>query len=344
MKKIRVLVTGAGSGVGQGIVKSLRLSSLPVSIIAADIAILNTALYRCDEAVLIPKVESEGALEDIIALLIQNEINIVMIGSEFDLEFFSLHKDVIENATGSLVVASPIETVKIANDKWQTSEFLRKLGLPYATSYLPEGIEDLRAKARILKYPVVLKDRYGTASRNVHVILDEAQLEKKYIETPNPVLQQYLNLGNLENEYTCSVFKCSDGTLLGPFTARRSLRGGSSWVIEVGHFEEVYPVLLSIAKHLDVMGSINVQLMRTDKGYVPFEFNARFSGTTAVRAHFGFNEPQMLIENYYFNQNLDAPVIRNGLALRYLEEVFIEGVQIDDLGTSFPKGIIQSWF
>lgn len=37
MKKIRVLETGAGSRVGQGIMKSLRFSGLPVTLIAVEI-------------------------------------------------------------------------------------------------------------------------------------------------------------------------------------------------------------------------------------------------------------------------------------------------------------------
>ena len=37
MKKIKVLVTGAGSGVGQSIMKALKISKLPIKIISADI-------------------------------------------------------------------------------------------------------------------------------------------------------------------------------------------------------------------------------------------------------------------------------------------------------------------
>ena len=48
-----------------------------------------------------------------------------MVGSELDLEFFANNKQKLEAGTGALVVAAPMETVRIANDKWLTAEFLR---------------------------------------------------------------------------------------------------------------------------------------------------------------------------------------------------------------------------
>ena len=126
-RQCRVMVTGAGSGVGQGIVKALRICDLPVTVVAADIAPMNAALYRADEAIIIPRVEQANVLEHIIELLLLHRIDVVMVGSEFDLEFFSLNREEIEKrASVTTIVATPA-TVAIANDKWLTAEFLREL-------------------------------------------------------------------------------------------------------------------------------------------------------------------------------------------------------------------------
>jgi len=345
-KHCRVLVTGAGSGVGQGIHKALRLSRLPLTIVSADIAPLNAALYRGDEAILVPRVEAAGSLEIITEILVREKIDVVMIGSEFDLLFLAEHRALIERRTGALVIAAPIETVRIADDKWLTAEFLRTNGLPYAEARLSSGIEDAVKVANEWGYPVVLKTRRGTSSRHVHIVRDRAMLEECYASTPLPMLQRVIDIptAELNTEYTCSVFKSLDGRLLGPFAARRTVRGGTSWHVEVARFGELDELMLAIGSAMDFIGSLNVQLMLTEVGPVPFEINARFSGTTAVRAHFGFNEPEMALRNYFYREDIPDPVIRSGVALRYHEEVFVDDVRADELQPGVHKGYVNQWF
>jgi len=345
-KTCRVIVTGAGSGVGQGIIKALRMSELPVTVIGADIEPMNVALYRTDESVIIPRVERSAALVEMIDVLLRHRVDVVMIGSEFDLEFFSINKQVIEAQSGAIVIVAPPATVAIADDKWLTAEFLRKNSLPYAQAYLPNDRDDAARLADEWGYPIVLKTRSGTSSRHVHIVNDRDRLLEYFQSTPNPMLQRMIDTpsSQLGSEYTCSVFKTVDGSMIGPFTARRTVRGGTSWHIEVAPFEVLYEPLLAIADAIDFVGSLNVQLMLTEQGAIPFELNARFSGTTAVRAHFGFNEPAMALQSCFYKEEIPVPSIRFGVAMRYHEEVFIENMSADNLLPGVQKGVVNPWF
>ena len=54
MKILNILVTGAGGGVGQGIIKSLKMiKDIEIKIIAADMHELSPGLYAADLLILL---------------------------------------------------------------------------------------------------------------------------------------------------------------------------------------------------------------------------------------------------------------------------------------------------
>ncbi len=263
MKPVRVLVTGAGSGVGQGIIKSLKICDHNLTIISADISLFNSALYVTDEAVIIPKVEAKGSLKNIIKIINKHNIDVVMIGSEFDLMFFSKNKEKIQKQTNAVVIVSDPNTVKIADDKWLTAEFLRNNGLPYAESFVSDKIGSVVEKAKTWGFPVMVKARSGTSSRGVYVVNSLEELVDRWNKVKHAMLQRVIDVPSSElgNEYTCSIFKTLQGEILGPFYARRTLRGGTSWNIEVISFNELDSLMMKIGNNLDFEGSLNVQLL-----------------------------------------------------------------------------------
>ena len=169
-KKIKVLITGAGSAVGQAIYKSLKLSNLPLQIFTSDITELSANLYRSKKSFLIPKVEKKNSLKWFISFLKKNKINVLMIGSEYEIIFFSKNKRKIEKETGTLVCGSNYKICKLSNDKLATQLFLKKNNLNYLETYKIKNSQDLIKKSKTLKFPLVLKDQTGTSSRNVFII------------------------------------------------------------------------------------------------------------------------------------------------------------------------------
>jgi carbamoyl-phosphate synthase large subunit len=346
MSKIRTIVTGGGSIVGQGIAKALRQSDLPVTIICTDIAALNPGMIRADESVVMPPVESVDSLDIWLEEIRRLKANCLMIGSEYDLKFFSKHKHTIEQETGCIVVASPPETVAMADDKMRTADFLASHKLPFPKSATNLSLEGAQNWVSEMGFPVMLKPRSGTSARFVHVIQDMESLDYWFGRTPSPMLQEYLKpvSGEFGAEYTCSTFSLANGELLGPFVSLRTLRGGSSWIVEVKTDDEITGLMMAISKRISFVGSLNVQLMRTERGPVPFEFNARFSGTTPIRAFFGFNEPEMAIRSYVFGEKDMNPIIRPGVCVRYIDEIMLEGFQLSNSPLSMPTGIVNRWF
>ena len=347
MNYIKILVTGVGGGVGQSIMKALRISKLPIRIIAADINPLNAGLYRSDKAIIVPRVENKNALSWYIKNLNKHKIDILMVGSEYDLLFFSKNKEIIEKNTSCKICVSSIETVKISEDKFLTQEFLKKNQLPHLKTFIPRNIKHAMDITKKLGFPLFLKSRFGTSTRNVYLIKNIAEIKNLFVFVNNPIIQEYAGFyseGGLDYEYTCSFFTTFENKIIGPFIAKRKLLNGTSWITEVNNFPRISPIIKKIANRLSNTGSMNIQLRLGPKGPVPFEFNARFSGTTSIRAHFGFNEPEMYIKSYVLKKKIKKPKIKKGISLRYIEEIFLENKNYMNIKEKFSKGKINKWF
>ena len=333
MKKINVLVSGAGNGVGQSIIRSLQLSKLNLNIFSCDIDKIYSKIYNPKKFFLIPKVEIKNSKFKILSIFKKNKIDIFFCGSEFEIMFFSKNKIFFEKNSKVKICISDKKTIKIANDKFLTYKFLKDNKLPYPKTTLIKNMKRSNSYLKHFKFPLILKDRFGTSARSVYKVNNLKEFNFYLNLIKKPIIQEYLKFykrgkdkNNMLNEYTCSFFSGLNGDKLGIFIAERSLRNGTSWVIK---HDKSYPkrlvdIINKTSEKIKNIGSFNIQLIRTKKDYIPFEFNSRFSGTTSVRANFGFNEPEMFILQIINNKiNKLNQKTRNGKIIRYIDEVKI---------------------
>ena len=322
-KNIRVFITGAGCAVGQAIIKSLNISKLNFHINVGDISKLGVEAYK-KKKFIIPKVEQKNALRWFLNFLKVKRFDIMFVGSEFEIEFFSRHKEEIEKKTGTLVCVSQNDTVKLFNNKLSTINFLKKNNFYYPKTF---NIKEVILKKNNIKlrYPFFLKDTHGTSSRNVFFVKNFHELKEKSILLKNPIIQE--NLGrkydslNFYGEYTCSLFYDKDGKIIGPFLSERILKHGTSWVVRSIKNEKLKKEILKIGNKLKIIGSVNFQLKKHKNKFYIFEINPRFSGTTYVRALFGFNEPELFVKNYFLQQKIKNTNYKTGSAYRYFEDI-----------------------
>ena len=80
-----------------------------------------------------------------------------------------------------------------------------------------------------------------------------------------------------------------------------------------------------IVAKLKPMGPCNVQMRVAGDKAICFELNIRFSGTTPIRAHFGFNDVDMALRHFILNESIgQLPKISSGIAVRYWNEVYVD--------------------
>ena len=319
---MKIMVTGAGAVLGQGIIKSLRMAPHAYEIVALDPDPRAVGLYWADRAHLVPLASDPGYGDAIDRVIDRERPNVLLIGTDVELMYFALHKERLESRYCVRVVVSPPDVIRIADDKWLTYQFLASNGFPHPASALPSEQEFLICRCG---FPLIVKPRIGARSIGVHRVANEQQLREALATVSSPIIQECVS--SPEHEYTSGI-TVVNSQVMGVVTMRRDLRDGNThraYVMPNSPYDEI---LAMIAQKLGGEGVINLQF-RVAQG-VPkiFEINARFSGTTPFRAYAGFNEVDHLVQHYASGIPIPTPVVAPVVILRYMNEVVIRPEEI----------------
>lgn len=330
---MNILVTAAGSAIGQGIIKSIRASKIDCKIIATDADSQALGLYRADAGYLVPLAKDPGFIDKIIEICRKENVNLICIGTDYELLAFAENKENIEKETDAMVVVSPPNTIKIADDKWLTHEFLKENNFPTIPSALPEDSEELIKNEG---FPLILKPRVGDSSKKTFIINSKKELHEKLAELMNEENQnKYLKIKSgfivqkfIEgDEYTTTTLKI--GKVLGTISMKREMRyGGHTTKAIIEDYPEINSEIKKVADKLTIFGPCNFQSrIYKSKPHI-FEINCRFSGTTATCSLAGFNIVEALIKNILLKQKPGQLKHENGTMIRYFNEVFIPAEEI----------------
>ena len=315
---IRVLVTGAGALLGQGVLRALRQSSIPTHVIAVDPSPYAVGLYWADESHLIPLASDPTYLDVMKEILEKDRPDILMIGTDVELRVLAAHRMQLEKEFGTQILVSDSYVIEIADDKYVTASFLRERGFPFPLSALPGREEALIEK---VGFPLVVKPRTGARSLGVHTVNDRAELREALLHGNDCVIQECV--ATPQEEYTAGVM-CFPGESPVSIVMRRDLRDGNTYRAFVDDYPEYNAMCRKVAGALGVHGPVNFQFRVADGVPKIFEINARFSGTTPLRAQAGFNEVEMAIRHLVLGEPIAQPVPRKVAFLRYWNELMVD--------------------
>jgi carbamoyl-phosphate synthase large subunit len=315
-----VLVTGAGSGVGQSILKALQHSSY--TAIAADCDSLAAGLYAASKAYLIPCASSPEFLPRIIEICDREACSLIFCGIEPELPVLARAAQELLSQ-GFITVVSKLEVIELCDDKLSTARFLCEHGFTCPVT-LPLAEYD----ASRLSLPVILKPRKG-GSRSLGVFLvksdEELRFHRTTLDLSNYIVQEYVP----GEEYTCGTITF-DRNCYGVITMRRVLRDGDTYKAYIVDEPSIREVVSKVAELLNPFGPCNFQLRIKNGQPCIFEINSRCSGTTACRALAGFNEALMCAD-YLLEGKKPQFQIKPLSFLRYWKEVVVANDQIASL-------------
>lgn len=329
MRKLRVLVTGAGALLGQGILRCLRMLDRPLHIVTADPDCRAPGHWIGDAAYLVPMAGADEYLERITELLLAEAIDLLFVGTDVELPLLSRERQMLEQLTGAKVVVSSPAVIEIAEDKWLTVGFLQRHGFPYARSALSTQPGAVSALVETVGLPLIGKPRCGARSVGLQLIDDLALLTALCKSRPDLIIQE--RISDADGEFTAGCL-VTEGKCRSVVVLKRDLRDGNTIrAYSAPDYQRFAPFLGRVAETLGVDGPCNFQFRIRDRQPVIFEINARFSGTTPVRAIFGCNEVAALIDYYADGVVPQAAALKSGAVFKTWSDIYVDSRQVEAL-------------
>lgn len=319
----KALVLGAGGNVSQGIIKALRAANLPVKIIGACIGEYSKGLYMCDEGYICPYAADDRFIPWVADFCNQNEIDIIFTGVEENILALAKKEEYLKTNTKAVFVSSSYDQLLIGQDKYLTCEWLKRSGCNYPLFQLWSGAENAKRFAETVGYPIIAKPRNGKSSKGIVRVCSEEEIDKCGA-LDNYVLEQCV--GDDKSEYTIGCYSDKHGRLQKLLPMRRKLYNGTTVWAKTVNDQRIVDECEKICRVFQPRGPLNVQL-RLDKDGRPvcFELNVRFSGTTAIRSKFGFQDVKAMVLEYVFGQEdvSECFQLKSGEVFRFDEEFYL---------------------
>jgi carbamoyl-phosphate synthase large subunit len=287
MKRLRVLVTGVDGDSGQGLVKALRISPTPPEIQGCDVSGAGVGgtfvelLHRVP-----PASAGDPYVERLDRICRQYGVDAVVPSTPAEIDALCGRSVPPALPSGVPIVCLPDHYRKVYDDKlfcYQSLEGCVPLA-PYADGSDPAAVKELVERNG---FPLIVKRRRGRGGESFHVVRKEAELLAALEQTPDPVVQGYIDEEG--GEYTVGIFAAERRVTALAFR-RRLGRTGSSWFAQTVDDQEISAYAEAIAKASGLQGSANVQVRKSSAGVRLLEVNARFSSLAPARAYAGFRD------------------------------------------------------
>ncbi len=331
---LSVLVTGAGSVYGLGIIRSLKESVLPVETIAIDSNPYSLGLFFAHKSFIAPQVADEESYYMFIKnLCINHQIKGIFIGSTAELPFYSRNRESLESSTGAKVFVNSPAVIELCTDKWMTMCHLSRSGfqIPASIRY-PEDAGMLSSFIESTGFPLIVKPRFGRGSVGVVLVKDKQLLLENIKGKKSLIIQEYLT--DEEQEFTVGICINQKGKVISKIALRRYLLEGVSIAAVSDDYHHIADYCAMVASTLGAYGAINIQLRLKDCMPVIFEINPRFSSSTSMRLLFGINEPESLIRSEVLCQEVIPDSAATGLVLRQYIDYYFPLDKLNALSTT----------
>ena len=324
---MKLLITSVGSLVGKAILDVLEFPGLSrrslVRVIGTNSVADAANNFRCDRCYLVPESVTAEYHARIRAILVDESPDLILCGRDQDTLTLSQLKAQHPGLPGALPVGEP-RAALIGLDKFETWQFTRRHGLPFAETFMPGKSGDgaaLEAFCQQVGYPLVAKPVRGFASRGVYFVRDahdvqliaqrEGYLLQEYLGDPLRLEPYFASLHGLTplfaqapdtDHYSCQTVIAPNGDCAPILIAYYHREYGKAVLarrISDSSLDALTAAYARAWASEGARGPVNFQFRRDRHGnWKVQEINLRNTGTMCARFLLGMDELYLIVRDF----------------------------------------------
>ncbi|MFX1504140.1 MAG: ATP-grasp domain-containing protein [Promethearchaeota archaeon] len=233
----------------------------------------------CDKFYTILKCSDQNFIPNIIEICKVEKVDLLIPMFDQELEVLSKQKNLLGDIK---LLASPYNTIKNCNDKWQTYNFFKSNNIPTPKTYLSEIPEDIGEN-------IIYKLREGIGTKG---FIDNGLVFKT---VPKDYIAQEKIFGQ---EYTIDCFCDKNGILIFAVPRKRiEVKEGICYKGETVRNDIFLEDINKIIKNLKFYGPFNIQVFLTpDNKQYYIEINPRIGASSIITQAAGVDVGDLIIK------------------------------------------------
>ena len=278
-------------------------------VIGTDMQLSAPALTVADIKEQVPAVYAPDYIDKTLAICKKHHVNAIISLNDLELPILATNKKRFEEIGVTVIVSSP-EVIDICFDKYKTAQFIESIGLKAPKTFV--NLEEAKnaLKAGELKFPVVLKPRWGSGSIGIEFVEEEAELDLVYnllhhkikktiLATASSGTDEYILIQEKiqGKEYGLDVMNDLEGNPVAVSVKQKlAMRAGETDKAVTVNRPDIKAMGEAIAKNLHHVGNLDVDILEEDGKLYVLELNPRFGGGFPFSYEAGVNMPGAIIK------------------------------------------------
>ena len=270
---------------------------------------ISPAFKVADRATVSPLIYEDNYIPFLLNYCKENSIDALIPLFDVDLPVLSKHEEMFRRIGTRVIVSGP-DVINICNDKWKTYTFLceNRFQAPRTMLSVEEAVSGI-SKGE-MRYPLIVKPRWGMGSMNVLSADNEEELRVIYKKVRRELFNTYLKYESDTSkdccviiqeklngqEYGLDVINDLDGnyrtTIVKQKIAMRAGETDCAVTVDNGDIKELGERLGKKLRHI---GNLDVDVFFSGKSAYVLEMNARFGGGYPFSHVAGVDLPGALI-------------------------------------------------